>query len=81
MADGPYEERFAYYDDMHRRLTAMLVEQYAHNQRMDATIEALREFNRQQVQINVRLETLLARVLRQDALPAPLALPLRREEA
>jgi hypothetical protein len=61
-----YEERFEHHEDILRRLTAMLVEQ--------------REFNHQQVEINVRLtaaierldvtqariETLLARIIPQS---------------
>jgi hypothetical protein len=63
MADDAHEERFAYYDDILRRLTAILV-------RQDAINEELRTFNRQQVEINAdvkttlaRVETLLARIL------------------
>ena len=57
------------FDDLVRRLTAMLVKQDGINDRLDAAIEELRTFNRQQqvfnqqqVEINARVETTLARV-------------------
>jgi len=69
------------YDDMLRRLTALLTVQHEKNQSYDAIIEELRGFNRQQETINERLttaierldvtqariETLLARLLRTEA--------------
>ena len=55
------------YDDMMRRMLAIVMH-------MDTAIDELRVFNRQQVEINARLEitqarieTLLQRVLRNDA--------------
>ena len=44
-------------DDLLRRLTALVV-------KLDSTYDELREFNRQQVQINTRLETLMTEVFR-----------------
>jgi hypothetical protein len=51
---------FAEYDDMMRRMLAVVV-------RMEEAIVELRDFNREQLAINARLETLLTRVLRNDA--------------
>jgi len=45
-------------DDLVRRLTALVV-------KLDQTYDELREFNRQQVQINTRLENLMTEVFRQ----------------
>jgi DNA repair ATPase RecN len=70
----------AEYEEMLRRLMAMLVGQHEINQRLDATIERLdgaitelRVFTREQVAINQRLEvtqarieTILTRILRPD---------------
>jgi hypothetical protein len=42
-------------EDLLRRLTALVV-------KLDSTYDELKEFNRQQVQINARLETLMTRV-------------------
>ena len=44
-------------DDLLRRLTALIV-------KLDSTYDELREFNRQQVAINTRLETLVTDMLR-----------------
>jgi hypothetical protein len=69
------------FDDLLRRLTAMLVKQDGINDRLDNAIEELRTLNRQQVAINqqqveinadlkttlARIETLLARVIRGGA--------------
>jgi hypothetical protein len=59
------------YDDLLRRLTALIVkiderdeQMLAQQERLTSAIEALREFNRQQVAINQRLETLLERAWR-----------------
>jgi len=71
MADE-YDERFKQHEDILRSLTAMLVEQRTMNQRFEGYIQEQREFNRQQVEINARLEitqarieTLLARAIQQ----------------
>ena len=45
-----------------RRLTALVVKIDERDSRTVAMLEELREFNRQQVAINARLETLMARV-------------------
>jgi hypothetical protein len=50
----------AEYDDMMRRMLAVVV-------RVEEAIVELRDFNRAQLAINARLETLLTRVLRNDA--------------
>ena len=62
----------AEYDDLLRRLTALVVkidERDTHmTERLDALqgmIEAQREFNQQQVEINARLETLMTRVFQE----------------
>jgi hypothetical protein len=68
----------AEYDEIIRRLTAMLVVQQEKNQQFEALLEAQREFNRQQVEFNqhqrefnadvrttlARIEALLQRVVR-----------------
>jgi hypothetical protein len=43
------------YDDLLQRLTVLVV-------KMDASLDELKEFNRQQIQINARLETTLAAI-------------------
>jgi hypothetical protein len=43
------------YDDLLQRLTVLVI-------KMDASLDELKEFNRQQVQINMRLETTLAAI-------------------
>ena len=70
--DDAHEERFRQHEDILRSLTAMLVEQRAMNQRVEGFLQAQREFNAKQVEINERLEitqarieTLLARALQQ----------------
>jgi hypothetical protein len=50
------------YDDIIRRLTAMFVVQQEKNAAYDALLEELRVFNRQQVEINARLEVTQARI-------------------
>jgi hypothetical protein len=62
---------FQEYDDIMRRMLAMLVKQDGINDRLDAAIDELRAFNRQQIEINAdvkttpaRIETLLERVIR-----------------
>lgn len=61
------------FDDLLRRLAAMLVQQQAMNERLDRAIDELRTFNARQLAINqdvsttlARLETLLARLLRPE---------------
>jgi hypothetical protein len=46
------------YDDLLQRLTVLVI-------KMDASLDELKEFNRQQVQINTRLETLMRDVFRE----------------
>jgi hypothetical protein len=62
---------FQEYDDIMRPMLAMLVKQDGINDRLDAAIDELRAFNRQQIEINAdvkttlaRIETLLERVIR-----------------
>ena len=50
----------AAYDDLLPRLTALVI-------KLDSTYDELREFNRQQVLINTRLETLMAHVFQERA--------------
>ena len=52
-------------EDLVRRLTALVVKLDERNDHILALIEEQREFNRQQVQINARLETLVAEMFRQ----------------
>jgi hypothetical protein len=73
MADDAHEERFERFEDMVRRLTAMLVEQRTFNQHIAGLLQEQRDFNRQQVAINTdvkttlaRIETLIARMLPQS---------------
>jgi len=62
MADDAYDERFEQFEDMVRRLTAMLVEQRTFNQQIAGLLQEQREFNRRQVEINDRLEITQARI-------------------
>ena len=48
----------AEYDDLLRRLTPLVV-------KLDERLDVQEEFNRQQVQINARLETLMTRVFQE----------------
>ena len=57
-----YEERFEHHEDILRRLTAMLVEQRTFNQHIAGLLQAQRDFNRQQVEINTDVKTTLARI-------------------
>jgi hypothetical protein len=50
------------YDDIIRRLTAMFAVQQEKNAAYDALLDELRAFNRQQVEINARLEVTQARI-------------------
>lgn len=52
-------------DDLVRRLTALVVKIDERDDQMVAMLEELREFNRQQVAINGRLETLMTEVFRE----------------
>jgi hypothetical protein len=52
-------------DDLVRRLTALVVTIDARDTQLVAMLDELREFNRQQVVINARLETLMAEVFRE----------------
>ncbi len=54
-------------EDLVRRLTALVVKLDERDDHILALIEEQREFNRQQVQINTRLETLMTEVFRQRA--------------
>jgi hypothetical protein len=51
-------------EDLVRRLTALVVKIDERDTRMLTMLEELREFNRQQVAINTRLETLMTEVFR-----------------
>jgi len=52
-------------DDLVRRLTALIVKIEERESQMVAMLEELRDFNRQQLVINTRLETLMTEVFRQ----------------
>ena len=52
-------------DDLVRRLTALVVKIDERDTQMVAMLAELREFNRQQVLINTRLETLMTEVFRE----------------
>ena len=54
------------YEDMMRRMLALIVKMDERLVVMETTIGVLRDFNQEQVKINARLETLLTRVLRND---------------
>jgi hypothetical protein len=62
MADDAQEERFERFEDMVRRLTAMLMEQRTFNQHIAGLLQEQRDFNRQQVEINTDVKTTLARI-------------------
>ena len=51
-------------EDLVRRLTMLVVKLDARDEHMQALLEEQREFNRQQVQINTRLETLVTEMFR-----------------
>ena len=52
-------------DDLVRRLTALVVKIDERDTQMVAMLEELRAFNREQVRINARLETLMTEVFRE----------------
>jgi len=52
-------------EDLVRRLTALVVKLAERDDHILALLEEQREFNRQQVQINARLETLVTEMFRQ----------------
>jgi hypothetical protein len=52
-------------EDLVRRLTALVVKLDERDDHILALLEEQREFNRQQVQINARLETLVTEMFRQ----------------
>ena len=52
-------------EDLVRRLTALVVKLDERDDQILAMLEEQREFNRQQVQINTRLETLVTEMFRQ----------------
>jgi len=54
-------------EDLVRRLTALVVKLDERDDHILALLEEQRGFNRQQVQINTRLETLMTEVFRQRA--------------
>jgi hypothetical protein len=80
MADDAHKQRFQQHEDILHSLTAMLAaqhmmneeqremnrEQWEMNHRLEGAIERLEEFNRQQVIINQRLNTLLTRMMCQE---------------
>jgi peptidoglycan hydrolase CwlO-like protein len=52
-------------EDLVRRLTALVVKLDERDDHIMAMLEEQREFNRQQVQINARLETLVTEMFRE----------------
>ena len=52
-------------EDLVRRLTALVVKLDERDEQIMAMLEEQRDFNRQQVQINARLETLVTEMFRQ----------------
>ena len=52
-------------DDLVRRLTALVMKIDERDTQMVAMLAELREFNRQQLAINTRLETLMTEVFRE----------------
>ena len=52
-------------EDLVRRLTALVVKIDERDDQMVAMLEELRTFNREQVRINTRLETLMTEVFRE----------------
>jgi peptidoglycan hydrolase CwlO-like protein len=52
-------------EDLVRRLTALVVKLDERDDQILAMLEEQREFNRQQVQINARLETLVTEMFRE----------------
>jgi len=52
-------------EDLVRRLTALVVKLDERDDHILALLEEQREFNRQQIQINARLETLMTEVFRE----------------
>ena len=52
-------------EDLVRRLTALVVKLDERDDHILAILEEQREFNRQQVQINARLETLVTKLFRE----------------
>ena len=52
-------------EDLVRRLTALVVKLDERDDQILALLEEQREFNRQQVQINARLETLVTEMFRE----------------
>jgi hypothetical protein len=52
-------------EDLVRRLTALVVKLDERDDHILALLEEQREFNREQVQINARLETLVTEIFRQ----------------
>ena len=52
-------------EDLVRRLTALVIKLDERDDHILALLEEQREFNRQQVQINARLETLVTEMFRQ----------------
>jgi hypothetical protein len=52
-------------EDLVRRLTALVVKLDERDDHILAMLEEQREFNRQQVQINARLETLVTEMFRE----------------
>jgi hypothetical protein len=61
-----YEERFEHHEDILRRLTAMLVEQRAMNQRVEGFIQQQVAFNADVKTTLARMETLVARMTQQS---------------
>jgi hypothetical protein len=53
------------YDELLRRLTALVVKLDARDDQIMALLEEQREFNKQQVEINAELKTLMQRVFQE----------------
>jgi hypothetical protein len=53
------------YDELLRRLTALVVKLDARDGQIMALLEEQREFNKQQVEINAELKTLMQRVFQE----------------
>lgn len=66
MADDAHEERFRQHETIMAGLARMLEAQHGMNQRMDAFVAQQVEINQDVKTTLARIETLLARMLRQD---------------
>jgi hypothetical protein len=62
VADDAQEDRLRRHEAMLEGLAKIWEAHHASHQRLDATIAELRDFNRQQVEINTDVKTTLARI-------------------